>query len=193
MADHSRRAGGLSPEYALLGFLDQAPAHGYELHHRLVEELGEIWRASLSQTYNILTRLEEQGFIAGDLEAQEKRPARRRFRLTPTGQERFDVWLTAVSAGSVHAVRVELMTRLHFLYARDPAAALAAVQAQTDALEAAIGRLQERRQTIRPQYLFNELGALLRIRQLEVLADWLRDCRTEIVRRSAAEAAAALP
>lgn len=58
-SNESRRTSGLSPEYALLGFLERPPAHGYELHQRLLEHLGEIWHVSLSQTYNILTRLEE--------------------------------------------------------------------------------------------------------------------------------------
>jgi len=45
----------------LLGFLNQQPAHGYDLHERIEAELGQIWRIGLSQTYNILNRLETQG------------------------------------------------------------------------------------------------------------------------------------
>jgi DNA-binding PadR family transcriptional regulator len=36
----TRYASALSPEYALLGFLAQKAAHGYELHQRLSNELG---------------------------------------------------------------------------------------------------------------------------------------------------------
>ena len=70
----SNYASALSPEYALLGFLSQQQAHGYELHRRLTEELGQVWHVSLSQTYNILTRLERQGYIAGKTFEQEKAP-----------------------------------------------------------------------------------------------------------------------
>jgi DNA-binding PadR family transcriptional regulator len=89
MAIHSqtiqRRTSGLSPEFALLGFLEQSPAHGYELHQRLMNDLGEIWHANLSQTYNILTRLENQGFIEGRPHPQEKRRRTRTFRVLAGG------------------------------------------------------------------------------------------------------------
>src|SRR3970282_1243602 len=86
-------ASDLSPEYPLLGFLAQQPAHGYELHQRLVADLSQIWRVSLSQTYNILKRLEEQGYITGTVQEQEKLPSRREFHLTPAGRLRFNNWV----------------------------------------------------------------------------------------------------
>lgn len=175
-----RRTSGLSPEYALLGFLEQSPAHGYELHQKLLEHLGEIWHASLSQTYNILTRLEEQGFIQGVTQEQEKRPARRRFRLTAAGKRRFEAWMSSISACSVRAIRVEFMTRLYFLYTRNPADALEAIQAQTEALRAHIARLKERLGNIDSRQIFNCMAMSLRIRQLEVLFESLNECKTQI-------------
>lgn len=132
----SRRASGLSPEFALLGFLSQSPAHGYELHHRLVSELGEIWRCSQSQTYNILSRLEAQGFIEGTPHPQEKRPDKRELRLTEAGRARFESWLGTLSPPSVHAIRVEFLTRLYFQNARNPQAALGMIDSQIEALQA---------------------------------------------------------
>lgn len=175
-----RRASGLSPEYALLGFLEQSPAHGYELHQKLLEHLGEIWHTSLSQTYNILTRLEEQEFIQGTTQEQEKRPAKRLFRLTAAGKRRFEAWMSSISACSARAVRVEFMTRLYFLYTRNPADALEAIQAQTEALQAHIVRLKERLNNIDSHQFFNCMGISLRIRQLEVLVESLNECKTQI-------------
>lgn len=175
-----RRTSGLSPEYALLGFLEQSPAHGYELHQKLLENLGEIWHTSLSQTYNILTRLEEQGFIQGTTQEQEKRPAKRRFRLTAAGKRRFEAWMSSISACSVRAIRVEFMTRLYFLYTRNPADALEAIQAQIEALQAHIIRLKERLNNIDSGQIFNCMGMSLRIRQLEVLVESLNECKTQI-------------
>lgn len=184
MSSEHRRTSGLSPEYALLGFLDQSPAHGYELHQKLLEHLGEIWHASLSQTYNILTRLEEQGFIQGTTQEQEKRPAKRRFRLTSAGKSRFEAWLSSISSCSVRAIRVEFMTRLYFLHARNPADALEAIQAQIEALQAYIVRLEERLNDIDPGQIFNRMGMSLRIRQLEVLVESLNECKTQIPKTS---------
>lgn len=67
-----------SPACVLLGLLAQQPAHGYDLHQHLTADLGHLWRISLSQTYNILNRLEAQGLISGSVQEQAKRPARRR-------------------------------------------------------------------------------------------------------------------
>lgn len=77
----------MSPEFALLGFLAQGPAYGYDLYQRLTAELGQVWHISLSQVYNILKRLEDQGVILGETAAHEKLPARRLFHLTEAGQQ----------------------------------------------------------------------------------------------------------
>jgi PadR family transcriptional regulator AphA len=160
----------------LLGFLDQSPAHGYELHQKLVEELGEIWHASLSQTYNILTRLEAQGFIEGTIQAQEKRPDKRELRLTDAGRERFETWLHALSACSVRAIRVEFMTRLYFLYARNPDDARQAIETQIDALKNDLIHLNNKKLALPAGRLFNQMGISLRIRQLETVVNWLETC-----------------
>jgi DNA-binding PadR family transcriptional regulator len=170
----------LSPEYALLGFLDQSSAHGYELHRKLVEELGEIWHCSMSQTYNILTRLEAQGTIEGETQAQDKRPDKRKLHLTPAGQVRFETWLGELSACSVHAIRVEFMTRLYFLHARDPQSAIQMAETQIAALQKHLERLTSELQEIPESRVFNQLGKLLRISQLGTLIPWLETCKKQL-------------
>ena len=178
-SDH-RHTSGLSPEYALLGFLDQSSAHGYELHQKLFDQLGEIWHVSLSQTYNILTRLEEQGFIQGTIHEQDKRPAKRRFRLTAAGRQRFETWMSSSSACSVRAIRVEFMTRLYFLHARNPVDALESIEVQIAALRTHIVKLKERMNEIDSERIFNWIGMSLRIHQLESLVESLKECKTQI-------------
>ena len=53
---------------ALLGYLYGGPSHGYDLHRRVMADLGEVWHLSQSQAYSILKRLEKQGEILGRLE-----------------------------------------------------------------------------------------------------------------------------
>lgn len=154
--------------------------HGYELHQKLLKQLGEIWHTSLSQTYNILTRLEAQGFIQATTQEQEKRPAKRRFCLTAAGKRRFEAWMSSISACSVRAIRVELMTRLYFLHARNPADALAAIQTQTEALQSHIIQLTERLHSLDTHQMFNCMGVSLRIHQLQALVDSLNECKTQI-------------
>ncbi|MDX9990872.1 MAG: helix-turn-helix transcriptional regulator [Anaerolineales bacterium] len=175
-----RRTSGLSPEFALLGFLDQSPAHGYELHQKLIDQLGEIWHCSQSQTYNILTRLEAQGFIEGTPQPQEKRPDKRELCLTESGHERFETWLDVLSPCSVRAIRIEFMTRLYFLHARNPQAAFAMIDSQIEALYAHLERLKSHLIDLPEAQTFNRLGMSLRVSQLETLATWLESCKSLI-------------
>jgi len=170
-------ASALSPEYALLGLLAQRPAHGYELHSRLLADLGQVWHLSQSQAYNILNRLEARGFIAGRMEAQEKLPARRQFELTQAGRERFEAWLRAPSGCSARAIRVEFVTRLYFAQQRDPALAGELLAAQGREVRAGLERLQSQMAETPEEQVFNRLGLQLRIQQLVSILDWLDECR----------------
>ena len=169
-------ASAVSPEYALLGLLAQAPAHGYELHQRLTADLGHVWRISLSQTYNILNRLEAKGFINGATQEQEKLPARRLMQLTPAGHRRFETWLHAPSGCSARAVRVEFITRLYFVITQDPATAHRLIEQQLAEVRAGLDRLQATLAAIPLEQSFNRLGVELRIRQLTSILSWLTDC-----------------
>ncbi len=167
----------LSPEFALLGFLAQKPAHGYDLHLRLTAELGQVWHVSQSQVYNILNRLESQGFITATVLAQEKLPARRRLRLTTTGRKRFDTWLHTTAGSSVRAIRVEFTTRLYFAATLDPALARHLIEDQKAETRAGLDRLSSLLAELPPNQTFNRLGLELRIRQLTSIIDWLADCQ----------------
>jgi DNA-binding PadR family transcriptional regulator len=175
-AGKSTYAGSLSPEFALLGLLSRGGAHGYELHQKLTADLGQVWHVSLSQTYNILNRLEENGYIEGELQAQAKLPARRIFRLTLAGRERFVDWLRTPSRSSVRAIRVEFTTRLYFARAHDLALAQALVQKQIDETRAGLERIKAQLAEIPEEQAFNRLGLDLRVRQLGSILSWLENC-----------------
>jgi DNA-binding PadR family transcriptional regulator len=158
--------------------LAQAPAHGYELHQRLTADLGHVWRLSLSQTYNILNRLETKGFVSGTEQEQEKLPARRQMRLTAAGRQRFETWLHSPSGCSARAIRVEFVTRLYFAMSQSPLLGHDLIDQQSAAVSAGLARLQEALVTMPAGQLFNRLGIELRIRQLTSILGWLADCHT---------------
>jgi DNA-binding PadR family transcriptional regulator len=174
---HSQYVSALSPEYALLGFLAQGPAHGYELHRRLSESLDQVWHVSLSQTYNILTRLEGSGYIIGKIQAQPKLPPRKEFHLTAAGRRRFNTWLRTPTGCSVRAIRVEFTTRLYFAHASDHALVRNLIDTQTAEVEQGLQHLRELLETLPQEQTFNRLGLMLRIRQLASLIEWLSECR----------------
>jgi DNA-binding PadR family transcriptional regulator len=171
------RAGNrLSPEFALLGFLYQAPSHGYELHQRLRDQFGYIWNASQSQTYNILNRLESQGYVRATFVEQEKLPARQQVQLTASGRDRFETWLRQPTKTSVHAIRVEFITRLHFCQCYFPGQLqgiihdqIEAVKTDAEALQQALGNSGE----IQP---YNRLALELRLEILASVLHWLEGC-----------------
>jgi DNA-binding PadR family transcriptional regulator len=163
-----------------LGLVAQGPAHGYELHQRLAADLGYVWRLSLSQTYNILNRLEAKGFVTGTEQVQEKLPARRLLRLLPAGRQRFETWLHSPSGCSARAIRVEFVTRLYFAMSHSPALAHDLIEQQIAAVSAGLSRLQEALAAMPAGQLFNRLGIELRIRQLTSILDWLADCHTMV-------------
>jgi len=174
------QAAALSPEYVLLGFLNQQPAHGYDLHERIETELGLIWHISLSQTYNILNRLETQGYIAGALQEQEKLPARKRFRLMAAGRDRFEDWMSTATEPSARAIRVEFITRLYFACAISPASAWAVIDQQIVSTQEGLSRLQTILNELPADQMFNRLGLEFRVQQLTSVLVWLNESKTKL-------------
>jgi DNA-binding PadR family transcriptional regulator len=167
----------LSPEFVLMGFLNQNPGHGYDLHKRLTDEFGYIWHVSQSQTYNILTRLEIQGYIGSTTIEQEKLPNRRLFHLTDTGIQHFNDWLNSPTQCSVHAIRVEFITRLYFLQQNQPHRLQEVFRTQINEVEKGLQRLEETRLFLAEDQAFNHLALDLRIRLLRSIITWLEECR----------------
>ncbi len=167
----------ISPEYLLMGFINQAPTHGYDLHERIHRELGQIWHISLSQTYNILNRLEAAGYIKGEIKAQEKSPPRHYFQLTPLGFRRFEEWLNTSTKSSIHAIRVEFLTRLYFAYSAMPKTVNSLIESQITQIQMDLVRIQTMHREIAADQVFNQLGLELRIRQLTSVIAWLEECR----------------
>jgi DNA-binding PadR family transcriptional regulator len=171
-----KRNAALSPEYALLGFLAQHPAHGYDLHQQLNLHLGQIWHVSLSQAYNILNRLEANGFITGTVQEQDKLPDRRRFRLTATGRHRFESWLHTTSGCSTRAIRLEFTTRLFFTQLLKAESIPELVENQINETRGCLAHLQTMLADLPVEQQFNRLGLELRIRQLNSVIEWMHEC-----------------
>ncbi|HEY0807867.1 MAG TPA: PadR family transcriptional regulator, partial [Pseudonocardiaceae bacterium] len=90
-------------EFAILGLLHEAPMHGYELRKRLASPLGAFRAFSYGSLYPALRRLLRAGLIVEETaevtEDDAARPAarswgrraRRVYKLTAEGKERFAV------------------------------------------------------------------------------------------------------
>jgi DNA-binding PadR family transcriptional regulator len=180
MVQSASHTGPLSPEFALLGLLEQGSKHGYQLYQILISDLGQVWHISLSQAYNILNRLENQGFISAEVLPQEKLPDRKLFSLTPAGQERFERWLSSTSFTSVRAIRLEFLTRLYFAQSRGDEFSHQLIDAQLSEVHAGLERLRRSFHDIPDDQLINRLSLDLRSRQLESISVWLVSCHGAI-------------
>ena len=100
-------------EYPVLGVLTVAAAHGYDIHRRLREHLGEVWKLNRSQVYSLLSKLERDGLVSHERVQQDNLPTKKIFHLTGAGRELFNSWVSSPVAG-VRDLRLEFLTKLYF-------------------------------------------------------------------------------
>ncbi|MFZ5910151.1 MAG: PadR family transcriptional regulator [Chloroflexota bacterium] len=178
MTNHKpHHIGTLSPEMALLGLLYGAPGHGYDLHRKVGNDLGHVWHLSQSQAYAILKRLEAQGDISMEEVSQEKLPPRQLLHLTPQGHERFLTWLDTPNGGSTRAIRLEFITRLYFLNQYFPQKITTAFDRQRVEAETHIQRLEEMRDHLPEDQIYNHMSLNMRLEQLNAVLAWLDECQ----------------
>jgi DNA-binding PadR family transcriptional regulator len=94
-------------DIAVLGLLKERAMHGYELRKQLIQRLGFFWTVSFGSLYPTLRKLEREGWVSKEREAEEDRPARQAgtgrrkqvYRITPDGEREF-LTMLAVPAGA---------------------------------------------------------------------------------------------
>ena len=164
----------ISPEFALLGFLIAEPGHGYDLHQKFQAELGDVWRLSQSQAYAILKRLEARGDITSQQVEQDRLPPRQILHITESGVRRFEEWL--FEAGhNARAIRLEFLTRLYFTRQYYPDQVTRVYAMQCAEIQASIERLESLLAHLPPDQPYNRLSLDLRLRQLRLIQDWMRE------------------
>jgi PadR family transcriptional regulator, regulatory protein AphA len=160
----------------LLGFLYRKPDHGYELHKQMEVEFENIWHASQSQTYSILKRLESQGFISSKQVEQEKLPSKQLLFITDKGKERFEEWLVKPTKASVHAIRVEFISRLYFTQCYYPQNIQPMITAQLQVVTNGLNQQEENVRNLPEEQTFKRLALELRIKLLSSMISWLNEC-----------------
>jgi DNA-binding PadR family transcriptional regulator len=164
----------------LLGFLYASPSHGYVLHGKLSREFGNIWHASQSQTYSILKRLEAQGYVSSTNVEQSKHPGRQLLQITDPGRTRFITWLMQPTKSSVHAIRVEFVTRLYFLSKYYPDKTQELIRVQIDTVNIGLIALHEDMAKLLDSEIFERLALDLRIKLLNSSIIWLEECQVSL-------------
>jgi DNA-binding PadR family transcriptional regulator len=172
--------GTLSPEMALLGLLYQEPGHGYDLHRKVVTDLGYVWHLSQSQAYAILKRLETRGDISAQEIPQEKLPPRQLLHMTTQGRKKFLEWLDTPSGGSTRAIRMEFITRLYFVNLYFPEKLRQTFAQQRMEAETNVQRLGKTLTDVPADQIYNRMSLEMRLKQLYLVLEWLDEWQANL-------------
>ena len=170
--EYRRRSRGLAVEHAVLGFLVEAPAHGYELRDRLVRGVGSFWRIASSQLYQVLHRLEEDGWVERAVEAGSGGPSRNVYRITRKGEGAFWSW-AASPVRHVRQIRVEFLAKVYFLRRLAPGRLSGLVARQIEVLQELRKHVGARPRLETDDVGLGELAASYRRSQIEGTIRWL--------------------
>jgi DNA-binding PadR family transcriptional regulator len=82
--------------HAVLALLAGGASHGYELKASFERAVGPQWgKLNIGHVYQVLDRLEREGFVLKRVVRQEDRPDKSVYRLTPAGRDELERWLEA--------------------------------------------------------------------------------------------------
>ncbi len=169
-------------EYAILGLLEDAPMHGYEMFQRLQNSvLSQIVHVEMSQLYAFLKKLERLDFIAADLEPQGVRPPRRVYRQTAAGSEHFREWLTT-PVERPREIRVLFLMKLYFVQKLLPASLPLVIEQEIATCQRFLASLEAQRQSTGSLSRANDFSQVVlssRVYQTRALLAWLRELKAE--------------
>jgi PadR family transcriptional regulator AphA len=164
----------LSPEYALLGVLMTGPKHGYEVHSYFSSHMDQFWRLSMSQVYALLKRMEKNRMVVSKEEWQDKRPAKKIFSITHTGEEIFVKWVHS-PVNHVRNLRIEFMAKLFFLKELQPTSAPAIIDKQIEILQEKEDVIKNSKEKVMDD--FQKTLHSFKIKQITSAIEWLKECK----------------
>lgn len=97
-------------EHALLVALREQPASGLDLARRFARSIGFFWSATHQQIYRVLGRMEGEGWVSVTEVAQQGRPDKKVYAVTPAGSAELAAWLAEPTP--TDALRSELAVKL---------------------------------------------------------------------------------
>lgn len=152
--------------------------HGYELRDRLTRGLGACWRIASSQLYQVLHRLEEQGWVECAVEVGPTGPSRNVYGITKEGKAAFWEW-AASPVRHVRQIRVEFLAKAYFLRRLAPDRLAGLIEGQIMTLRELYGRLSEPPRVETDDIGFGRLATSYRRSQVEGTMRWLEEHERE--------------
>jgi DNA-binding PadR family transcriptional regulator len=164
-------------EYAILGSLREAPAHGYRVAQRFGSgrELGLLYHLEQSAVYALLHDLEDRGLIAGVHDDNGARPPRTLFSITDRGEKHLRSWLI-LPVEPIRRMRLDFLLKLHFTARENPAEARSLVAAQLTVGERYLDELNAEIAALEPNSL-ERLIAESKGAAVDGFVTWMRQKR----------------
>src|SRR5262245_26608726 len=81
----------MSVRHALLALLSEGAKYGLQLRQEFEAQTGEVWPLNVGQVYTTLQRLERDGLVESEGDADDG--PQRNFRITRRGRSELDAWL----------------------------------------------------------------------------------------------------
>ncbi|MEM7542451.1 MAG: PadR family transcriptional regulator [Pseudomonadota bacterium] len=116
----------MSLKFAILAALQSQPQSGYEIARGFDRGIGYFWQATHQQIYRELGKMGEDLLVAFKEIPQTGRPAKKIYRLTPTGRKVLKKWLNEPAQETI--LKDELLVKLYAGDLGDPAALLEEVR-----------------------------------------------------------------
>jgi PadR family transcriptional regulator, regulatory protein AphA len=161
-------------EQVFLGLLSQHPTHAYDLF-RLVShdtDLRLIWRLKESHVYAILSKLEQEQFVAGEVIPQGTRPPRKLLHLTPAGEQLFLTW-KRTPVQRARAFRQEFLAKLYFALEDGPQSTGELLHQQIHTCEQRYQDLHQELASLSSERTFAHAVLHFRVIQMEAILSWL--------------------
>jgi DNA-binding PadR family transcriptional regulator len=113
-------------EHAILVALAEKAGSGYDLARRFDKSFGHFWSATHQQIYKVLGRMESEGWVAATHVAQEGRPDKKIYEVTPVGRAELAGWIARPAVPE--ATRSELAVKIRGASYGDAKAVVAEVR-----------------------------------------------------------------
>src|SRR5262245_25635715 len=85
-------------QHAVLALLRDGPSHGYELKGAFETAIGPQWGAlNIGHLYQVLDRLSRDGLVHSSRVAQDVKPDRVVYEMTPAGAQELASWMASPS------------------------------------------------------------------------------------------------
>ncbi|GAA4433403.1 PadR family transcriptional regulator [Actinokineospora soli] len=115
-------------EHAILVSLGERAGSGYELTRRFDKSIGFFWRATHQQIYRVLKRMLDDGWVTVEHVAQDGKPDKKVYSVSPTGRSELARWLA--EPGEPVELRTDLAVKIRGAAFGDPGAVVAEVRRQ---------------------------------------------------------------